>query len=179
MSRSTASLRLAPAIGAIVLVASAALAACGGSGGGAIDPPPGEPLKLVLVESSQAPPALVGDECVVFTERPSMSELARYTSGRVPDIFEHVGHSARQCLDGAAQTYLGQLPPQYFFRSTLYINLDGQCPQGAAGCYYPNNPTIDLVQTVLSLIPELARRQLDRLLGHEIWHAVAGSFHAV
>jgi hypothetical protein len=169
--------------GRLLLVSCVAVvvAACGGGGGGDadIDPPPGEPLKLVLVESSEAPPALVGDECVVFTERPSMSELARYTSGRVPDIFEHVGRSARQCLDGAAQTYLGQLPPQYFFRSTLYINRDGQCPQGASGCYYPNNPTIDLIQTVLSLVPEIARRQLDRLLGHEIWHAVAGSFHAV
>jgi hypothetical protein len=108
-----------------------------------------------------------------------MSELANYTSGRVPEVFEHVGRSARQCMDGTAQTWLGQLPQQYFFRSMLYINLDGRCPQGAAGCYYPNNPTVDLAQTALSLIPEIAQRQIDRVLGHEIWHAVAGSFHAV
>jgi hypothetical protein len=156
------------------------IAACGGGGGGdGIDPPPGEPLKLVLVESSEAPPAMVGDECVVFTENPTAAELASYNSGRVPDVFEHVGHSVRQCMDGIAQPYLSQVPQNHFFRSTLYINLDGKCPQGASGCYYPNNPTIDLIQTVLSLIPAIAQRQLDRLLGHEVWHAVAGSFHSV
>lgn len=154
------------------------MTACGGGAGG-VDTPPGEPLKLVLVESSPAPPAMVAGECVVFTENPTMSELARYNAGRVPEVFEHVGRSARQCMDGVAQTYLSQVPSQHFFRSTLYINLDGHCPQGASGCYYPNNPTIDLTQTVLWLIPELAGRQLDRLLGHEIWHAVAGSYHAV
>ncbi len=123
---------------------------------------------------------MVGDECVVFTEVPSADEAARYTQGRVPDIFEQIGASIRRCMDGEAESYLAQVPEQLlFYRDTLYINLDGTCPPNSSGCYYPNNPTIDLLQTVLSLIPSIARIQLDRLLGHEVWHAVAGSFHAV
>lgn len=181
MNQLTVSTHTSRAARVLLLTCCSAFVACGGGGGGdAIDPPPGEPVKIALVESTPAPPAIVGDECVVFTEIPSDEEVYRYTQGRVPDIFEQIGASVRQCMDGEAQPYLSQVPErQLFFRDTLYINLDGSCPPNSSGCYYPNNPTIDLLQTVLSLIPAIARIQLDRLLGHEIWHAVAGSFHPV
>ena len=152
--------------------------ACGGGGGGDGQPPPGVPVKLVLSESSAAPPAQVGEYCVVFTERPATGELLSYLTGRVPAVFRHVGRSVRQCMDGTAQPYLSQLPASRFFSDTLYINLDGQCPPHASGCYYDNNPTVDLVQTVFSLLPEVAEQQLNALIGHEIWHAVDGWFHS-
>ena len=158
------------------LLASLLLAACGSGGEG--DPPPGVPVKVVLSESTAAPPALVDDYCVVFTERPTAEEVANYNSGRVPDVFNHIGRSVRQCMDGTAQTYLSQLPTSTFFKQTLYINMDGTCLPGQSACYYPGNPTIDLVQTVLSLIPAIAERQLNMLVGHEVWHAVVGYFHA-
>lgn len=159
---------------AAALAAVFFVVACGGGGGA---PPPGVPVNLILAESTSAPPALVNGQCVVFTERPQADELSNFQSGRVPAVFEHVGLSVRSCMDGNAATYLSAAPDSIFFEQRLFINLDGTCPQGYSGCYYPGNPTVDLLQTVFSLIPSIAERHLNMLVGHEVWHAVAGHFH--
>lgn len=159
----------------LVLATQFLLVACGGGDEG--EPPPGVPVQLVLVESTAAPPAQIDGQCVVFTERPQAQELSNYQWGRVPAVFEQVGSSVRRCMEGDAASYLSALPTTVFFEQQLFINLDGRCPPGYSGCYYPDNPTVDLLQTVLSLIPAVAERHLDMLVGHEIWHAVDGHFH--
>jgi hypothetical protein len=166
--RCTASLACA------VLSTTMLLAGCSGSDG---PTPVGVPVKVLLSEGTPAPPALVNGECVVFTVHPTAEQVYAYQTAPVPDIFAHIGDSIRQCMSGTAQPYLGDIPQSYFYRATLYFNLNGSCPPHSSGCYYPNNPTVDQIQTHWLPTAAQADWQLSAIIGHEVWHAVAGSFH--
>jgi hypothetical protein len=139
--------------------------------------PPGAPVNLMLSDSEPAPPARVGDVCVVFAPDLPAAEVWYYQLGRVPAVFQHIGDSIRSCMAGTAAPYLGELPATHFYEQLLFINLDGSCPIGASGCYWPLNPTIDRAQTTWALDPAAADAQVSTLVGHEVWHAVAGNYH--
>ena len=166
----------------LALAASAVLGACGGGGGGGGDNTAdayakGVAVTMMLSESAPLPPAMVDGTCVVFTPVLSAQESSEYLSERTRKMFEHIGQSLRTCMDGKALSYLGTLPASPFFQDTLFINLDGTCPAGASGCYWPGNPTIDRAQTRWPTDPVAADQLVSGLVGHETWHAVAGWYH--
>lgn len=156
------------------------LAACGGGGSDGNTTKAfstGVPVTMMLTESAPLAPAMVDGTCVVFTPILSAEESSHYLAEAVRHVFEHIGESIRTCMDGDALSYLGTLPASHFFQDTLFINLDGTCPAGSSGCYWPGNPTVDRAQTHWPTDPVAADKLLSGLVGHEVWHAVAGFYH--
>jgi hypothetical protein len=133
----------------------------------------GELVRLLLVEGPPASALIHEGTCVVQTNRLTPDEAYHYGLSPAPDVFRHIGESIAACLDGTATVdYSGGFQP--FFRQDLWINYDGVCQPEAVACYYPSNPTIDRAQ---AFAVERAEYFEAQLVGHEVWHAVAGRFH--
>lgn len=153
--------------------ASAVTLATAGCSSSDAPAPPGVRVDLVIVESSHAAPADIDGHCVVFLYRLADDDAAQYQNDPAVSAFRHLGRSVLDCMNGTAYPYLGEAPEGYF-DARLWINLDGVCPDGFVGCYWPDNPTIDRAQAFVTDRPPDFEAEL---LGHEIWHAVAGDFH--
>lgn len=141
------------------------------------DAPPGVPVSMVFVEGEASAPKLVEGVCVVHTPRLSAEEARAYHRDPAMAVFVHVGRSLKACMAGEADAEAGPLPLG-FFGARLWINHDGVCQPGAVACYKPENPTIDRKQ---AFPPEIQRPDWyePSLVGHETWHAYAGSFHDI
>lgn len=157
----------------LVIAGALALSACGVGDFDLDEEKFGQRVDLVIVEASEAEPASVDGRCVVFMPKIPAEAAFNYTEEPTVSWFRHLGYSVIDCLEDRASLYLTQ-HAQPFFDSPLWINRDGTCPPGAVGCYYPSNPTIDRVQ---AQIEDRHEHYEAQLIGHEIWHAVAGRYH--
>lgn len=149
------------------------LVACASGSPG--EEPPGTDITMIFVEAEPAPPKLLDQVCLVYTPRLSQEDAARFRDTDVVTVFAHIGRSLQACMAGTAEPGTGPMP-EGFFGARLWINEDGVCQAGAVSCYKPENPTIDRKQA----FPLGITRPLwyePALIGHETWHAYAGSFH--
>lgn len=158
-----------------LLLLTAACAGGGGSGGPAdvgVEPEL-KGLDVSLVDSSAAAPAWVAGTCVIFAPRLNAVELLVYWLDPALSVMTHIGQSMQDCIDGKAQPYVASWDA--FFEQTVWIDRDGDCPNGVS-CYWPNSAVIMLDP------PAIATRErpedfIASLLGHELYHAVAGYYH--
>jgi hypothetical protein len=152
----------------------AALVGCGGSGGGAAtEDPKLRALDVQLVDSTPADPAWINGSCVIFAPRLNAVDLLVYWLDPAQSTMTHIGYSMRRCIDGHAEPYVSSWDP--FFVQTVWIDVDGDCPTGVS-CYWPSSSVIMLDQTAIAS-RERTADFVDSLLGHELYHAIAGYYH--
>ena len=140
----------------------------------------GKNLDVVLVEASNANPALVNGSCVIFTPKPGLLELVLTIDELNFPVFRHIGQGIQDCLAGRALPYISQIPSNAFFHQTLNYDLDGQCSASwAVGCFGSS-----LIHVVISMIPSRIvpgtpawNDYVAAVLGHETWHAYDLCFH--
>ncbi len=139
--------------------------------------PVGTPLEIALVDGPEVKPAMVNGICVIFMRLIDPVAARSYWADPALTTLQHLGKSAYECLDGRAAPYLSEVPPA-FFRSMMWVDLDGSCPGTASGCYYHLNPRLDneMIQQKFAGSP-VPLTFLEGLLGHEIYHGVAGHYH--
>ncbi len=130
-------------------------------------------LDVELVDASPAAPALVNGTCVIFAPRLNAVELLLYWLDPAISAMTHIGASMQQCLSGEAEPYVTSW--KAFFGQTVWIDNDGDCPTGVS-CYWPGSAVIMLDQATIT---ERERPDdfIASLLGHELYHAVAGYYH--
>ena len=166
----------------VLLSATLVLISCGGGQGmpNALLTTVVDRVDVVLVENSEAAPALVKGSCVIFTPKPGSSELIANIDGVHFPVFRHIGQSLQACIEGRAQPYLSEIPANAFFHQLLGYQRDGQClPAGAVGCY--SDGIIQVVRANISARVQPGTLEWTNyeaaVMGHETWHAVDLCFH--
>lgn len=176
---------------ASVLVAS--LAGCGGGGGGsdaigdiAQDMGWNEiPVKILEV-GYLAEPGMLNGVCVIGIQAPGDAELAGTIWPEQAPVFKHIGDSVAKCLAGTVQT-LFSLPQFYgvYLDQLVRVDYDAdvdECGQQLVGGCYQDWADLALVlpDRLLGLVGlDASYEELESVVvGHEIWHMVAGNFHS-
>lgn len=124
--------------------------------------------------------------CVIGIYPPGAAELAGTIWPDQAPVFQHIGDAVAQCLSGRAPTLLS-LPSHYdvFLDELVRIDYDADVDdcgqQFVGGCYQEwANLAVVLPDRLLGLVGlTVSYDELESVVvGHEIWHMVAGDFHS-
>ncbi len=132
-----------------------------------------------------AEPGLFDGICVIGIQPPDAVELSGTIWPDQAPVFRHIGESVDQCLTGAAASVFS-LPSysQVYLDQYIHIDFDADeedCgAQIVGGCYLA---WADLAVILPERLSELVSKEVSYdaleavVVGHEIWHMVAGDFH--
>ncbi len=143
------------------------------------------PVKILDV-GYLAEPGMLDGVCVIGIQAPSALELAGTIWPDQAPVFGHIGDSFARCLAGTVQV-MSSLPGHFgvFLDQLVRVDYDAQAEdcgqQIVGGCYLEwASLVVVLPDRLLGLISLTASyEELESVVvGHEIWHMVAGDFHS-
>ena len=142
------------------------------------------PLKILEV-GYLAEPGMLAGFCIIGIQNPGPEELAGAIWPDSAPVFAHIGESVNRCLSGAVEE-LAYLPSNYKVYLDQLVRIDYNAEaddcgaQMVGGCYLE---WADLAVVLPERLSDLVSKDVtyDALeavvVGHEIWHMVAGDFH--
>lgn len=142
------------------------------------------PVKILNV-GYLAEVGLFNGVCVIGIQPPDAVELAGAVWPQQAPVFRHIGESVDRCLAGTA-TDVYSLPQHagIYLDQIIHIDFDADVEdcgvQIVGGCYLE---WADLAVVLPERLSDLVSKDVtyDALeavvVGHEIWHMVAGDFH--
>lgn len=156
-----------------LLVSLLLITSCGREAVDSIDTPDFKRVEVSLVDGPIAPPVSIDGVCVIQAPKLNAVQLLLYWLDPALSVMKHIGNSIERCSRGEATPTVGRW--NSFFDTRIDISYRGDCPGTAYSCFL--QPDLIVLDPEAISSKEQPEGFVASLIGHELYHAIAGNYH--